>query len=285
MRRIITLLALVLVLASCGGDSDDSSGADGTEAALPETTVTDATTTTSPPTTTAAPTTEAPDEATTTTGATSDSPFDIVAATPPAVFDSFVSTLTMTMGFEEEAFEMTADGSWTGDAFECTMTMNLGGLAFSQSVVGTADTIWFDDGTGFEESTINTTTQDVVSSCGASPSFWEDFVNPGVDISGDTEQFAGRPAVKVDLREMLDYTGNLGMVQGVEDAVINKMDMWIDQETNVVLGLSANIAMDAGELGDLGLAGDANSDTVALTMDLALDRINDPSIAIAIPGS
>lgn len=280
MRRVIPLVALLLAITACGGD-EDSSAADETSTP-PETTATEAPTTTAAPTATAAPTTTAPEDTTTTGGTTGDSPFDVGEATPPAVFDSFVSTMVVTLGFDDQAMELSSDGAWTGDAFACNMSMGLGGLTLAQSVVVTTDTIWFDDGTGFEEAAMNATTESVISSCGASPSFWDDFVNPGVDISGDTEQYAGRTAVKVDLQEIIELGGGFGMVPEVQDATINVMDMWIDQETNVVLGLYAEIAMDPENL-DLGLPGGEGADTVVMTMELELGRINDPTVSVEIP--
>ena len=64
-------------------------------------------------TTTEAPTTEAPETTTTSAAIGNGSGFDVLPATPPAVFDTFVSTMTIQMGFDDQVFEVTGDGSWT----------------------------------------------------------------------------------------------------------------------------------------------------------------------------
>jgi hypothetical protein len=163
------------------------------------------------------------------------------------------------------------------------MTMSVGGFGLSQGVVATEDAIWFDDGTGYVESAVNSATETVVASCPAAPQFWDDFVSAGRRPLGQLEEFAGRPAIKVDLVSVVDFGGSLGVIPEVQDATINQMEMWVDEETNVVLGLYADVAVAPGSLGDLGIPGDEAADTVSVIMDLSIDRINDPAISITIP--
>ncbi|MDJ0925948.1 MAG: hypothetical protein QNJ77_15460 [Acidimicrobiia bacterium] len=284
MRRFIPLVLIVLVIAACtASDGDDEAIAAETTAAdtsAPETTAAETTTTT---------TTEAP---TTTTGAsTPDEPgnggaaFEPLPGTPPAVFDSFVSTLTVSMGFDDAAIEVTGEGTWAGDVFECSVTMSIGGLGLSQAVIATPDTLWLDTGSGFEEAGLFGPAQDVVSTCPASPLFWGDFTAEDFGRAvGDTEDFAGRQAVKLDLTEVLGLAGGMGMIPDIEDAVINSMVMWVDEETNVVLGLFADVELDSAALGDFGVPGSEPADAVAMVMELRVEQVNDPTLDVAIPG-
>lgn len=306
MRRFTPLLAISFALAACGGAAVDSAAAPATSAPEPpattvstsqpvettgaetapvETTIAATTTTAAPVPTTTPATTDAHAVTTTTSGSApaEDARFETLAHTPPAVFDSYVSTMSVTMGFDDAVFGITGDGAWVNGSFECSMGMDIGGFAFSQSVVATPDAVWFDDGTGFRESVLNTAATDVLASCPASPLFWEDFVNAGLKPVGDVEEFAGRNAIKVDLTTILDFGGSLGVVPEVQDAVINAMDMWVDVETNAVLGLYADIAMDPSALDDLGVPGAGTGEAIVMTMDLRIDRINDPTIKIVAP--
>jgi hypothetical protein len=59
--------------------------------------------------------------------------------------------------------------------------------------------------------------------------------------------------------------------------------MWVDEETNVVLGVYADIVIDSAALGDLGL-GTEPVDSVEMTMDLRVEQVNDPAVSIDLPG-
>ena len=278
MRRLIPFLALAIVLTGCAGSDDDAAP---TTTESPATT-TSAPTTTQPPETTVAATTP---ETTSPAGNDATAAFEPIPATPPAVFDSFTSSLVISMGFDDTAIEVNSEGSWTGEAFECTMTMGLGGIGLSQAVIATPDTLWFDGGAGFEESSLSGPAQDVVSGCPASPLFWSDFAADDLGRAvGDTEEFAGRTAVKVDLTDLLDFADGVGVIPDLEDATINSMVMWIDEATNVVLGLYADIEIDPAAIGELGVPGSEAADAVAMIMDLRIDRIDDPTISIEPPG-
>ena len=277
MRRLISFLALAVALTACSGSDSDS--AQSTTQPAPTTTA--APTTTQPPETTSAPTTT---ETTRAPGNDQSAAFEPIPATPPAVFDSFVGELSVMMTLADTEFEVTSEGSWTTDAFECTMTIDLGGFGLSQAVIATPETLWLDNGTGFEESGLFGPAQDVMSGCPASPLFWGDFAADEFGRAvGDTEDFSGRSAVKVDLTEVLGFAGGVGVIPDLEDAVINSMVMWIDEETNVVLGLFADIEVDPGALGDLGIPTEEPTGAVAMVMDLRVDRINDSTISVELP--
>jgi hypothetical protein len=210
--------------------------------------------------------------------------FETIPGTPPAVFDSFASTLDVTMAIGETSIEMSGAGAWTGDAFECSLTMGIGGLGLSQSVVATQDRLWLDNGNGYAESGLFGPAQDVLSGCPASPLFWGDFAAEDFGRAvGNAEDFAGRSAVRLDLTEMLDFAGGFGVIPDLEGAVINAMTMWVDEETNVVLGVFADIVIDSAALGDLGL-GTEPVDSVEMTMDLRVEQVNDPAVSIDLPG-
>ena len=112
---------------------------------------------------------------------------------------------------------------------------------------------------------------------------WGDFAADDFGRAvGDTEDFAGRNAVRLDLTEMLDFAGGLGVIPDLEGAVINAMTMWVDKETNVVLGVFADVEIDAAALGDLGL-GTEPVESVAMTMDLRVEQVNDPAVSVELP--
>lgn len=271
MRWFAPPIVLTLALTACAGVAEDAESQTAPTATLAETVESTAITATS-----ATPTTAEPD-------LSLDSPFDTIAFTPPDAFETYVSALTMTIATGDGQLEISGAGSWVSDAFECAMTMEIEGFGFTQAVVATPDTLWFDDGTsGYVESTMNRTTETVVASCPASPLFWENFVSAGTRPIGEEEEYAGRPAIKVDLRSAIEIGGGLGVIPDINDATFNQMDLWVDAETNVVLGMYADLRVAPGTLGQLGLPGEG-SDPIAVTMDLQTDRINDPSVSVTIP--
>lgn len=282
MRRLIPFLALAIALTACGGSDNNAAPSTTTSTAAPTSTTEPAPTTTVEPATTS-PETSAP-TTTQTPGNDAAAAFAVLPATPPAVFDSFTASLVISMGFDDTAIEVDSQGIWTGDAFECTMTMGLGGLGLSQAVIATPETLWLDSGAGFEESSLFGPAQDVLAGCPASPLFWGDFAADELGRAvGDTEEFAGRTAIKLDLTELLDFAGGVGVIPDLEDADINSMVMWIDEATNVVLGLYADLEIDPAALGELGMPGSEPAEAVAMIMDLRVDRIDDPSISIELP--
>jgi hypothetical protein len=284
MRRLIPLVALAIALTACSGSGETTT--DTAAATVPPSTTAAPTATTAPAptTTTAVPTSTTAAPGTTATADDEPTAFEPIAGTPPAVFDTFTSRMVVSMRLDDTEFEVISEGSWTADALECTMTIDLGGFGLSQSVVATENELWLDDGSGFEESGLFGPAQDVMSGCPASPLFWADFAADDFGrATGETEDFAGRSAVKIDLTELLDFAGGIGVVPDLDDAMINSMVMWIDEETNVVLGLFADIEVDPAALGDIGIPTGEPTGGVAMVMDLRVEQVNDPAVSVEQP--
>jgi hypothetical protein len=279
MRRLILIMSLALLLAACSGSGSDTTTTAETTTLAPTTTTTVAptTTTTTTTTTTVAPTTTAT-TTTTTEAPAEDLAFEPAAGTPPDVFDSFVATMSITMESTDLNVEATAEGTWTTDAFQCTLSSGMGGLTFSESVIGTPQTLWYDQGSGYEESNLlDEGPQNIMSSCPTSPVFWTSFTTDELgNITGDETTYNGRDAYKADLRDMMDALGGLGLSE-FEGGDISEMTVWIDVETNAIIGLEAQIAMPAE------LLGGASGDSINLNMQFSLDQFNDPSLTIDLP--
>jgi hypothetical protein len=233
------------------------------------------------PTTTAAATTSTTTTTTTTTMA-ADLAFDTVAGTPPDAFDSFAANMTIAMGLGDVEIEVDAEGIWTGDAFSCTVSSGLGGITFSESVVGTPETLWIDQGNGYETSSLfGSAAQDVMSTCPTSPLFWASFITDEFGgISGDEELIDGRAAVRADLADFAKSFGGLGLVGGFEGAVINEMTVWIDVETNTVLAMTADIEMTEELVGDLG---GTETGPVKMKMDFSISDVNSQLLSVELP--
>lgn len=209
--------------------------------------------------------------------------FDTVIKTPPDVFQSYVSEYSMSVGVESGAVEIGGEGAWTGAAFECDMSLKIGKLELPpQSVAANADELWFNDGTGYKVST-PTQAENILASCPSSPQFWADYISPGIGHpDGERVEFSGRQATKVDLAKWIDFTGSLGMIPNVRRDLINEMWMWVDVETNVVLGVYADIATDPAAMAGFGVPNDG-AETVKVIIDLHIDRINDPAVTVDLP--
>mgnify|MGYP001819891897 CR=1 FL=1 len=278
MRHTMLVLSLSLLVAACSANgSEDAAAPPGTEP--PSTTEAPGATSAPPPETT---TTTATTTTTTTTGRPA---FDPVPATPPAAFESFAAQLTMEMVLDDITLEMTGEGTWTTDAFECTITTGMGGLTIEQRLVATPETLWLDNGNGFEPTPlVSGPAQEAMAMCPSSPLFWADFSAEelGGRPLGDEEEFAGRAAVKTDLTEVIGAVGSVGPMPGFEDATVNEIAMWVDTETNVVLGLEADIEIGGDFLGEIGAAADTGGD-VALLMTFQIDQVNDPSLSVVPP--
>ncbi len=279
MRRLALTIALVLIVSACSGNADE--GADSAQTAESSTTAaetTTTTTTTAAPTTTTTTTTTLPP--TTTTAAPLD--FETQAGTPPDVFDSFSAVMNMTMGFGDLDINLIADGVWTEDAFSCTVTSGMGGLNISESLVATPEGLWIDTGGGYVESNLFAdSAQQIMSTCPASPLFWANFAADDFGaITGDEELIDGRPTVRADLADLVGDLGSLGLMAGFDGASFNQMTVWIDTETNIVVGMYADMEMSDEMLAGLG-AGETGP--VAIIMDFSLSQVNDPDLEIELP--
>jgi hypothetical protein len=268
MRRLLPIL-LVLV-AACG-----DSGA--VTPAAPTATVAETTTTTPPTTTTTVAQDPEPIEQTT------DS-FEPIPGSPPAVFDSFTSTAEIVMGFGEVEISVAGSGAWTPDAFECSMTVGVGGFGAQQTVIVTPEQLWLDTGAGFEEAGLLGTAQEILSTCPASPLFWGDWDSGDFGRAvGETEDFYGRDAIRVDLAELTDLAAGMGAFADLGNAEIDTLVMWVDAATSVPLGYLAEVELDPAAVADSGLSAGDLPETVSMTMDLHIEQINDPAISIDLP--
>ncbi len=271
MRRIALILSLSLVIAACSGGGGST---DTTVTAAVEITVAETTTTLAPTTTVTEPT-----EAETTPLA-----FETVAGTAPAVFDSFFATMLISMEIGGAAFEITAEGVWDNGSFDCTVVTDVGGFGFEQAIIATPETLWFDEGDGYEESGLfDSGAQEVMSTCPTSPLFWADFVTEDLaGITGEETTIDGRPAIKADITELMGLAGGLGLTSGFGGATINEMAMWIDVETGVAVALLADIELPE-DLVEGGEGDTAGTGAMKMVMDFSLARINDPTLSVQLP--
>jgi len=282
MRRSVIIIALLL--AACSGDGT------ATERSAPAAEDDVTTTTTQPETTEPAPTTTT----TTTTTVTETSlaetnsnvaeadAFPTLVGTPPDEFDSFAATMTMSMGLAELAIDVTADGIWTDDAFSCTVSSELGGITFSESIIATPEQLWVDSGNGYEPSDLFApTAQDIMSSCPTSTLFWSSFTTDEFGyIDGEEETIAGRTAIRADLTELLEGLGGMGLLAGFEGATINEMTLWVDAESNAVLAMTTDMEMSGELMGEFGADG---TGPVSIVMAFELSQINDPGLVVQLP--
>lgn len=279
MRRLVLILSAVLVLAACS-DTPQVENAPVESTAAPQTSAAESTTTTvaAETTTTATPETTTTVAETTTT-ASEPLAFDTPAGTPPDEFQSFTGTMSISFELDEAALTVNSIGTWTEDAFECTMSSELGGLEFSESIVATPETLWYDQGNGYEEADLFTgSATDLMGSCPAAPLFWTDFTTEDAgNISGDATTFNGRTAYEADLTDLFGAFAGLGMA-GIDADMVDAMQVWIDAETNTIIGLYAEITMPAEFLEGSGVEGDTQ-----MVMEFELDNFDDPTLSIDLP--
>ncbi|MFW2383674.1 MAG: hypothetical protein ACN4GZ_18125 [Acidimicrobiales bacterium] len=264
MRRSALTLAATLVLTACSGGV----GA------------------------TVAPADEAPSTTSTTLAATSvesvESPqaaptFDTVPGTPPAEFDSFHATIAVSMDFDGAALEVTGEGVWDNGSFDCSVESGVGGFGFTQAIIATPETLWFDAGNGYEESGLFAMgVQEAMSTCPTSPLFWTDFgTEDAGKITGEETVRNGRPTIKTDITKLMGL-GGLGMVQGFEGATVNEMVMWVDVETNTAVAVLADVELSA-ELLASQAGEDLGTGSMKMVMEFGVDQINDSSLSVSTP--
>ena len=190
--------------------------------------------------------------------------------------------MTMTMGLDDLAIDVTAEGIWTDAAFTCTVSSGMGGFTFSESIIATPEQLWLDSGNGYEPTDLfAATAQDLMSSCPTSTLFWSNFTTDEMGaIGGDEELLNGRAAVRADFGELIEGFGGLGVLSGFEGADINEMTMWVDTETNTVIAMVADIAMSAELMGEFGAEG---TGPVTILMKFELSQFNDPSLSVELP--
>lgn len=285
LRVALIASTLLLLLAGCSDGSGDTTSAPTTDTmteAVEETTTTspETSTTAAETATTPAPGTTTTVEATTTSSAPAgDLEFETPAGTAPDEFDSYTASMTITIGLDELPITAVAEGVWTTDAFECTMSSELSGITFSESIIGTPETLWYDQGNGYEETGLfDSSAGSIMSSCPASPVFWAEFTTDEMGIiDGAETTFNGRSAIEADLTELLGALSGLGLT-GVDEDFVQSMTVWIDVETDTVIGLEASLEMPAELLGGL-----SDEGTVTMVMEFALDDFNDSTLRIDLP--
>jgi hypothetical protein len=276
MYRTSLLLALLLLAGACSGTAAS-------------TTTAPATTTTTAPTTVTTTSSEPPTSATTPPAAStvpaSGTRFETAAGTPPAVFDSYRATLTISMDLGEATIELSTDGIWTGSAISCTITTSMAGFGTTQQVITTPDATWVDTGTGLEPVTAATTDiQDLLQGCPASPLFWQEFVATDLaGVTGESGSIGGRPATKADLTESGALLGELGGLGAMQGSTVNQLEMWIDDETGVLLAMTADVELNADALGDIGATPTDLPDSLGMVLDLEIGDVNDPSLTVSLP--
>ena len=281
MRRLALVFSMLLVLAAC---SDGGEATDTTTPPVESISAAEKTTTTSATTTEPATTTTNADTLSSTADTTADVPaaelaFETSQGTPPDEFDSFTATMSLTFEIEETPITVVADGTWIGDAFECTLSSEFGGLTFSESIIATPETLWYDQGNGYDESSLlSGSVSELVASCPAAPLFWQDFGSDDFSgLSGDVIDYNGRSAYQADFTEVLGALGGLGLT-GVSSDMIEDMQVWIDEETTTIIGLYTELAVPASMLE----GADAEGSTTMI-MEFSLDNFNDPGLSIELP--
>jgi hypothetical protein len=96
------------------------------------------------------------------------------------------------------------------------------------------------------------------------------------NISGDETSFNGRTVYEADLSELMDALGGFGMAD-MQGAQIETLKVWIDVETNTIVGMTADMVMPAE------LVGDVSGESMAIRMDFSLNDFNDPALEIDLP--
>jgi hypothetical protein len=267
MRRTVLILTTTLLLAACSG------GVEATVAPAIETTTTTTTTTT-----TLTPKTVE-------TAAADPAPlmFETVPGTPPAAFDTFHGTIAISMDFDGVALEVEGEGTWDNGSFDCTIESGAGGFGFTESIIATPETLWYDSGNGYEESGLFATgAQEIMSTCPTSPLFWAEFgTEDAGQINGQETVRNGRPTVETDITKLMGL-GGIGVVGGFEGATVNEMVMWIDVETNTAVAVLADVELSAELLAGQG-GGDLGASSMKMVMEFGVDQINDPSLSVREP--
>ncbi len=274
MRRLALAITLLLILGACSDAGDTT--VDPTDTSTTVASATDeapsSTTSTSepPPPASQAPVPSGPIE------------FETFPGTPPNEFETFAADMVMTMTIDDVAIEVSSVGVWTDTAFECTVSSELGGIAFSESVIATPEELWLDNGRGYEPSDLfGSSAQDILSSCPASPLFWASFNAEDFGaISGDEEMIDGRSAVKADLAGVLKELGGLGILGGFEGADVSEMTMWLDSETGAILAMMADMTMSEQLMEEFGGAG---TGPISIVMDFTVTQVNDASLLVELP--
>ncbi|MCP3996473.1 MAG: hypothetical protein GY722_15665, partial [bacterium] len=173
-----------------------------------------------------------------------------------------------------------AEGVWTRDAYRCDLSTGIGGLKTPQSFIATPETMWMDLGSGYEETgRSGGSVQELTSSCPSSPSFWEAFVQADFDATiGEPEVFQGRQAAKIDIASLPGDMDDMAALAGFDGADIDHLIIWLDIETEVFLGMIAEMTLSEELMAEAGDTGE-----VTIVMDFSLSQVNDPALVVELP--
>ncbi len=272
---ILLIVACLLLAAGCGGNSVLAGPTSTTAEPAPTTSV--ESTSTTPPTTTVSTTTTTLSLPTTTAGGGG---FHTEAGSPPDALDSFAGGLDANMEMMGISMVMTVDFTYVGSAYECVATVNAAGTSMEMAVVATPETIWLDQGYGFEESgPFDSNVQTVVGICPASPTFWMGFGEvPWAAMTGEPDTVNGIPAQRVDFTAMAGAMdlgalaalmgGGVGSGMDIDEAVF-----WIADPGGWPVAMQVGMVMlDLEGMGD-----------VPISMHYEINTVNDPSLSVQVP--
>jgi len=274
MRHTIPrVIAFAMLVAACSGTGPAATTAPAVSSS------TRAPTTSSPPTSAAVATTS-------TEAAPAPTAFETTAGTPTGAFDSFTASMKLTMTRGDTTIEAGGTGTWTTDAFTCTVTASIGGVKLEQRLVGTPAQLWVDAGFGFQRSNaFAPEARGLLPSCPAAPTFWQTFGASGsAPVAGEPDTVGGRAAIRTDLTDARGTLDGLGLVPRLDGATVDELTMWVDRETNVVLELTATMEVSPEILQSAGepVLG-AGEGPVRVTIELQVDNVNDPDLTVEIP--
>ena len=220
--------------------------------------------------------------------------FDPPPYSPNAHLDSFRHTVEITFG--PESLESSISGSIRGDfqapdRFTCSEQFSFGGLNFTgDKVVVIGNEAWMDTGGGWSATTIDDpAVLDAIDSCAAWPVFWEDFgVVTFQDVEGQPDERNGVPAVRYDLKEVLDVLEGLPLrISGSEQlSLIEEFTLWTADEDQWMLALALDFEGDAedfAELMDTDVFDTNEGDQFKMTMSAEIFDLNNPDIRVSPP--
>lgn len=241
------------------------------------------TTTTEAPTTTSSTTTSSTTSTTTTTMAPLAAAFPREPGTPTGELDSFTGTTDMTFSAEglDAGFETL--GTFVGDAFECTTTMDFGGFRLTATGVATPERSWVDAGQGFVEvGLLDPDLDTAIGVCAANPAFWEggSFAFPAVE--GEPDTINGIPVQRVEFSELLGALSAFGFAElgGLE---FENAVFWIADDGGWVAGFDMTFLIQPESAAAFFGPGLTLTEPAEMTMIMRIADPNDPTLSVQLP--
>ena len=240
MRHLIPPVALVKAIGARSGSSETST--DDSAATTPPHTFAAPTTKTATPTVALTTTRTAPE--TTETPDHEAAAFEPIPGTPPSVFDAFASPMVALMRLEDTEFEVISAAAAPRMHSSAPRQSTWAPL---DSPIGSAhpDKLWLDDRTGFKVWVclvpLKMRCQDARRHRCSGLALWpmtsdERQATPKISPAAAQSRWTSPSrSTRAD---------GIGVVPDLEDATINSIVMWIDEETNVALGGQADIEVD-----------------------------------------